>query len=185
MHKDIACETSILEVGCARSIWLPYFAREFSFKITGLDYTGNGCSQTEDILRQSKRSILKIRHNALKLLGEFLRPGGILISFITNKTGAIGFFQKFFDHDNYKIHIPLNRRVFEVAHKKAGFIVESCDYFFAVNWTAINLEKLKLVRIRSWLSKVFWILEEKAGLRLKPNQLTSPFILGVSKKPCD
>jgi 2-polyprenyl-3-methyl-5-hydroxy-6-metoxy-1,4-benzoquinol methylase len=216
-------ETSILEVGCAGSMWLPYFAQEFGFDITGLDYTENGCAQTEEILERANLngrivcadffsppedmiekydvvvSFGVAEHfentsQCLEAFGKFLKPGGILISFIPNMTGAIGFFQKFFDYDNYKIHILLNRRVFEEAHTKAGFIVESCNYFLSVNWAVINLEKWKkdklvlykiLVRLRSWFSKVFWILEVKAGLRLKPNRLTSPFILCVSKKPCD
>lgn len=220
LKKD---ETSILEVGCAGSVWLPYFAQEFGFEITGLDYTENGCAQTEDILRQSNLkgrivcadffsppgdmiekydvvvSFGVAEHfentaHCLEAFGKFLKPGGILISFIPNMTGAVGFFQKIFDYSIYKIHIPLNRGVFEMAHKEAGFIVESCDYFLAINWGVVNLENWKLdkpfrykilVRIRSWLSKVFWILEEKAGLHLKPNQLTSPFILCVAKKSCD
>lgn len=218
-----ADETSILEVGCAGSIWLPYFAQEFGFDITGLDYTENGCAQTEEILKQSNlkgrivcadffsppedmiakydvvTSFGVAEHfentsQCLEAFGKFLKPGGILITYIPNMTGSIGFFQKIFDYDNYKIHILLNRRDLEVAHQKAGFIVESCNYFLAINWAVINLEKLKkdkpflykfLARIRSWLSKAFWVLEEKAGLHLKPNRLTSPFILCVSKKPCD
>jgi cyclopropane fatty-acyl-phospholipid synthase-like methyltransferase len=37
----------LLEVGCGGSIWLPYFAKEYGFKITGLDYSEQGCILTE------------------------------------------------------------------------------------------------------------------------------------------
>lgn len=39
-------ELTILEIGCARSVWLPYLAREFGFRVYGLDYEDNslhGC----------------------------------------------------------------------------------------------------------------------------------------------
>ncbi len=28
---------SLLEIGCARSVWLPYFAKQFGFKVSGID----------------------------------------------------------------------------------------------------------------------------------------------------
>ena len=33
----------LLEIGCAGSAWLPYFAKEFSCYVTGIDYSETGC----------------------------------------------------------------------------------------------------------------------------------------------
>ena len=40
----------LLEVGCARSRWLPYFAAEHGYEVTGLDYSTTGCEQARQIL---------------------------------------------------------------------------------------------------------------------------------------
>ena len=40
----------LLEVGCARSRWLPYFAAEYGYEVTGLDYSTMGCEQARQIL---------------------------------------------------------------------------------------------------------------------------------------
>ena len=40
----------VLEIGCARSVWLPYFAKEFGFKIYGIDYSEIGYQQAMQIL---------------------------------------------------------------------------------------------------------------------------------------
>src|SRR5687768_8887760 len=41
----------LLEVGCGGSIWLPYFAREHGFEVTGLDYSEQGCAAAEHVLK--------------------------------------------------------------------------------------------------------------------------------------
>jgi cyclopropane fatty-acyl-phospholipid synthase-like methyltransferase len=38
--KEYHCAASrLLEIGCARSAWLPYFAQEFGIDVSGLDYS--------------------------------------------------------------------------------------------------------------------------------------------------
>ena len=53
MHRDfshwlgklgLGPGSRMIEVGCGGSIWLPYFAREQGFEVTGLDYTEQGCA---------------------------------------------------------------------------------------------------------------------------------------------
>src|SRR4051794_40483195 len=45
-HKN----QDVLEVGCGRSRWLPYLAKEFGFNVSGIDYSPVGCDQAEAIL---------------------------------------------------------------------------------------------------------------------------------------
>ena len=41
----------LLEIGCAKSAWLPYFAKEFSLSVCGLDYSPIGCQMSRKILQ--------------------------------------------------------------------------------------------------------------------------------------
>src|SRR4051794_41777320 len=50
-HRVLAgVSGQLIEVGCAGSAWLPYFAREHGFHVTGLDYSPRGCEQAEAVL---------------------------------------------------------------------------------------------------------------------------------------
>src|SRR5262245_7685931 len=40
----------LIEVGCGRSIWLPYLARELGVRVSGLDYSEVGCDQARRVL---------------------------------------------------------------------------------------------------------------------------------------
>ncbi|MFQ5432818.1 MAG: class I SAM-dependent methyltransferase [Nitrospinota bacterium] len=43
---------SIVEIGCGRSIWLPYFEKEFGFRVTGVDYSEEGCAQARQLFER-------------------------------------------------------------------------------------------------------------------------------------
>ena len=42
---------SVLEIGCANSIWLIYFYQYFNACVYGLDYSENGCKKAQDLLK--------------------------------------------------------------------------------------------------------------------------------------
>ena len=44
---------NLLEVGCARSQFLPYFAIEHSLSVTGLDYSPPGCEASRHMLKRA------------------------------------------------------------------------------------------------------------------------------------
>ena len=104
---------ALVEVGCARSAWLPYFGREFGFGLHGLDYSELGCEQERTILVESglagEITCADLFAPPRALLGAFdvvvsfgvvehfsdtgavtaamaalLRPGGLLITVIPN-----------------------------------------------------------------------------------------------------
>ena len=64
----------LLEVGCARSAWLPYFANEFGFEVWGVDYSESGCEQARRILQMSADLRTLISRDAGTVKGE-LRLG--------------------------------------------------------------------------------------------------------------
>ena len=43
----------LLEVGCGNSIWLPYFAKQFGFLVSGLDYSEEGCRTSREMLAEA------------------------------------------------------------------------------------------------------------------------------------
>ena len=53
IFSDISTrKMKILEIGCANSICLPYFAREYGFEVFGMDYSDVGCRRTEEIFEK-------------------------------------------------------------------------------------------------------------------------------------
>jgi SAM-dependent methyltransferase len=159
---------TLLEVGAGRSRWLPYFAREFGFEVTGIDYSAAACEQGAAILRQAgvngsvieadlfdpPASLLEsfdvvvsfglIEHfedtsACVASLARFLKPGGLIISSIPNLSGTIGWMQKRICRDVYDVHVPLDRNTLRGAHERAGLLVLSCDYFLGADLSALNL----------------------------------------------
>jgi 2-polyprenyl-3-methyl-5-hydroxy-6-metoxy-1,4-benzoquinol methylase len=158
----------LLEIGCANSSWLPYFASEFGFEISGIDYSDEGCRQSrqalsvaaqageivcEDFFTPPARmlgafdvvvSFGVIEHFAdtaecIAAMGRFLKPGGLMIASIPNMTGLIGFLQKALNRPVYDIHVPLAPGDLAGAIQKAGLQLISCDYFMSTNFAVCNL----------------------------------------------
>lgn len=158
----------LLEVGSANSQWLPYFAREYDFKVTGLDYSTTGCKRAEIILKNAgvQGVIINIdffnpspalldefdvvfsfgvvEHfsnttECIKALKSFLKKDGILITIIPNMVGLIGFIQKMINRPVYNIHVPIRPVDLLEAHEKTGMKVIECKYFLSTNFGINNL----------------------------------------------
>ncbi|HEY9721629.1 MAG TPA: class I SAM-dependent methyltransferase, partial [Oscillatoriaceae cyanobacterium] len=182
-----------------------------------IDYTPNGCAQAEAVLARAGvggevycRDFFELpgelaeafdwgvsfgvaEHfqdtaSCLEAFSRYLKPGAGLITTIPNLSGALGWLQKRADRAVYDIHVPLDREQLRAAHERAGFRVESCDYFLSANWSVLNFEswrdrRLQALgtRVRSYASKVFWLADE-AGVGVSPNRLTSPYIVCIARK---
>jgi len=163
-----AAGKKFLEIGCARSVWLPYFAKAFGFKIYGLDYSEIGCRQAREILAQEglrgeivfgdlfapPAELLKkfdlvwsygvVEHfsdtaGCLKALAQFLKPKGTAITLIPNMKGAIGFLQKTLHRPIYDIHVPLSPDELRLAHEPAGLRVSWCGHFLSTSFGIVNV----------------------------------------------
>lgn len=162
----------ILEIGCARSVWLPYFAREFGFEVYGVDYSEVGCCQAKKILESEgvngtivcadffspPGSMLKafdvavsfgvLEHfndsaGCIAAFSAFLKPGGLLITSIPNLCGLNGTIQRIVNRTILDIHVPLKKNAFMQAHQVNGLKVISCEYFLFINLGVVNVENLK------------------------------------------
>jgi cyclopropane fatty-acyl-phospholipid synthase-like methyltransferase len=207
----------LLEVGCARSRWLPYFAAEHGCEITGLDYSSAGCEQARQILAAAgiegrivegdlfspPADMLEafdvvvsfglVEHfddtaAATRALARFLVPGGTLITIIPNMGGSlVAVIQRFLNREVFDVHVPLDRRQLAAAHRAAGLDLQSCGYFLGVNWNVVNITTWRnatyrrlVMRGLSGMSKAAWWLEAR-GLRLRPNRLTSPYVVAIAR----
>jgi len=170
-----------LEIGCAQSVWLPYFAREYGFEVSGLDYSEIGCEQEKQILAAEGIdgdvvcadffsppeemlgafdvvvSFGVAEHfedtaACLEAFSKFLRPGGMLITSIPNLTGLIGSIQKKVNRPVFDIHVLLNAQTLAAAHRRAGLQVIRCNYFMNTNFGVLNLNGLP-TGSALWLAK--------------------------------
>jgi cyclopropane fatty-acyl-phospholipid synthase-like methyltransferase len=173
------CGQSILEIGCAGSPWLPYFARQFDLKVTGLDRSVLGCKQAKEVLSRSgvKGQIVNadlfsppdeileafdivisfgvVEHfmeteKCVYACSRFLRPGGLMITVIPNLAGWMGRMQKHLDRKIYDIHVPLDRKDLRMAHEMAGLDVSSCNYFLLLSFGVLNFTKFSKERPHLW-----------------------------------
>jgi SAM-dependent methyltransferase len=158
----------LIEFGCARSTWLPYFAAEFGFDVSGIDYSQAGCEQARAILRRANLPgqvtradfftppvELEARFDfgvsfgvaehfqdtaaCITAFSRFLRTGGRLLTVVPNMAGAGGLLQKLLSRAVFDIHVPLDAPLLIAAHERAGFEVERGGYFLSTHFGVCNL----------------------------------------------
>jgi 2-polyprenyl-3-methyl-5-hydroxy-6-metoxy-1,4-benzoquinol methylase len=161
----------LLEVGCARSQWLPYFARRYPLTVTGLDYSEPGCVAAREVLARAGVSADVIQTDlfdhpeetlgafdavlsfgvvehvedtaaCIEAIARFARPGGIVVTTIPNMTGSVGLVQRVVNPAVFAIHLPLTATALAQAHRNAGLQVESSGYLLSTNFGVINLHGL-------------------------------------------
>lgn len=162
-------DIDLLEVGCGRSIWLPYFAREFGFRVTGVDYSETGCQKSREILAAQHVSGTVLHQDmflppadmierfdvvvsfglvehfedtagVIRALAAFLKPGGVMITNIPNMRGTIGFVQRLFNRPVYDQHVPHTDASLSAAHETAGLQVQDCGYFLSTGYNTLNFQ---------------------------------------------
>lgn len=157
----------LLEVGCGSSAWLPYFAREFGFQISGLDYSEVGCAQTRALLARERVqgevvlgdlfsppegftegfdvvfSFGVVEHfsppsRCVRAMAALLRPGGLMVSVVPNLTGVIGALQSWINKPVLDVHVLHTAGSLSEAHREADMEVIEGDYFFGNNFGWVN-----------------------------------------------
>jgi SAM-dependent methyltransferase len=160
-------DARVVEIGCARSPWLPYVAKQFGAQVVGIDYSEIGAEQArqvlanEGVLGQVKcidlfsipdamrgefdvaMSFGVMEHfdntaGALGAAAALLRPGGLLVTQIPNLAGVLGWIQKRLSRRVYDIHVPLDAAQLARAHEQAGLSVERCEYVSLTQFGVLN-----------------------------------------------
>jgi SAM-dependent methyltransferase len=172
----------LLEIGCGRSVWLPYFARTFGFEVYGIDYSESGCEQSRQILARDGAagtivlgdffcppvdmigafdivvSFGVVEHftptsSCIAACARFLKDGGLLITVIPNMSGLLGWIQKIINRPVYDIHVPLNRQMLHQAHACTGLRVLSCEYEMFTNFAVCNLNGISADSRSYWIRR--------------------------------
>lgn len=173
----------LLEIGCGDSAWLPYFAKRWSFRISGLDYSPIGCDRAAALVKaegidaeitcadlfappeemldafDAVVSMGVVEHfdetaGVLRALARFLRPGGILITTIPNIAGIDGTLTKWINRPVYDIHVPLDAAALAAAHHAAGLNLTACDYLMSLNLAVVNTAGLDTRKISTKLKQL-------------------------------
>jgi 2-polyprenyl-3-methyl-5-hydroxy-6-metoxy-1,4-benzoquinol methylase len=211
----------LLEVGCARSRWLPYFAREHSLHVSGIDYSEQGCEQARAVLRAARvdgdvrcadlfappqdfRSAFDVVVSfglvehfpdtaaVLRAIGEYAAPGGFIVTFIPNMTGATGRAMRLLNAPVYRKHVPLGRDNLARAHRLAGLDPVLSRWFATCNFGVVNLNGV-LPGTLDWYARSAaltlllgitagtWLVEE-LGVRLPARGALSPYVVCVARR---
>ncbi len=170
----------LLELGCARSIWLPYWARQLDFTPTGVDYSELGCEQTRSLLATAGvdgrvicadffqppaelvgaydivMSFGVVEHfddtrACIEGFARYLAPGGLMFTLVPNMTGLPGYLQKQLNLPVFEKHVPLDCERLTRAHRDAGLHIEESNYLVSSNFGVVNLDGLP--RNAGWLAK--------------------------------
>jgi cyclopropane fatty-acyl-phospholipid synthase-like methyltransferase len=159
---------TLLEIGCACSVWLPHFAKEFGFSVAGIDYSEEGCQKAREVLAHeavsgeiyfadafAPNAELEHRFDVVVSMGvvehftdtahclaafaRFLKPGGVLITSVPNMAGWVGAAQKLVNRRVYDTHVPLDREMLKAAAQQAGLTVIYCEYVGSSDFHVCNL----------------------------------------------
>jgi 2-polyprenyl-3-methyl-5-hydroxy-6-metoxy-1,4-benzoquinol methylase len=144
---------TFFEVGCGSSGWLPYFANEYRYLVSGLDYSEVGCELAKknlDLLNikygdiyckdffqplptEGKKydvvfSYGVIEHfsepeKIIKIFDTFLNDGGVMITLVPNFKGLIGRLTKIFIKDVYDIHNIIDPEQLESYHTANNLVI--------------------------------------------------------------
>lgn len=158
----------MLEVGCAGSVWLPYFARQFGYRVAGIDYSPVGILQARQMLDREgitgdlvccdmfqppvslhRRydvvlSLGVVEHfpdtaDAVAAISRFVAPGGLMITMIPNYEGILRPLQRWLDAVTLNMHVLLTNEQIAAAHRAAGLQIVRSGYFMPINLSVLNL----------------------------------------------
>jgi len=157
----------LLEIGCAQSRWLPYFAQEWGYAVAGLDYSELGCAQSrallaregvagevyhQDMFRPTPQQLEGfdlvfsngvVEHfedpaKVLRQMAAYVRPGGLVVTVVPNLTGWLGRLQSLVSPAVMATHRPLNREELARAHKAADLHLRFCNYLSFLHFSVVN-----------------------------------------------
>jgi SAM-dependent methyltransferase len=158
----------LLEAGCGSSLWLPYFAKHFGMEVTGLDYSDIGLARSREILRRNnvqgslRKADLRdgpekdresfdavfslglIEHferpdSILAILKEFVRPGGLLLTWIPNTAGFIPRMNPLLNRNYRGFYSRLDLPTIRAYHQALGFDILQSSYLQFLDLNFLDL----------------------------------------------
>ncbi len=158
----------LMEAGCGSSLWLPYFAKQFGLEVAGLDYSEIGLARSREILRRNnvqgslRKADLRdgpgtdresfdvvfslglVEHfehpdGILAILKEFVRPGGLLLTWIPNTEGFIPRMNPYLNRKFRGFYSRLDMPTIRAYHQALGFDILQISYLQFLDLNFLNL----------------------------------------------
>jgi 2-polyprenyl-3-methyl-5-hydroxy-6-metoxy-1,4-benzoquinol methylase len=185
---------SLIEMGCANSDWLPYFASKYNYPVAGIDYLQSGCRLAERKLEAEGHGGARIFCGDFRqlhdtagrgydvlvsfgviehfdepgaLLGEFagyLRNGGLMITVCPNTAGHAMRLQKNIDRAVYDGHLRFDLDALVRYHEEGGMSVERARYIGFMSLNNLDFSGYKRLGI---------------PLKMLVKLLNGPLVLGL------
>ena len=171
----------VVEVGCARSVWLSHLASSHGLEVSGLDYSPEGCelcrrvlardgvegdvrcadlfAPPDDFVRAFDVGIsfgvvehFERTRDAVAAVANLVTPGGIVVTEVPNLAGLAGAVLRRANPTLYAAHRVLDRAALRRAHEDAGLEVLRCDYVMSTGFSAVTVQPSQT----SGVSAKFW-----------------------------
>lgn len=130
--------------------------------------------------------------DAIKHVGKFMKDDGILITTIPNLCGIAGWLQKIMNKPVYDIHKVMTLAEITKAVENAGFKIIKSELVnpisFGVTLDEINEQKVKFLKIKKMILKIFQVVELLARflddriIKLPKTELFCAGMIVVAKK---
>lgn len=175
-------QVNLIEIGAGASEWLPRFRKEYSFDVSGIDYSQEGCLRARNILIDAgikgniylgdmfnpPKDLLRkydvacsfglVEHfsntaEAVHACANFAVSGGIVLTLIPNMTGLNGFFYKILNRHVFDTHVPLNLDQLVQAHIDAGLEPYFSCYLMGLPGV-VDINRHEPVLLRRWVRKI-------------------------------
>jgi 2-polyprenyl-3-methyl-5-hydroxy-6-metoxy-1,4-benzoquinol methylase len=157
----------LLEVGCGASAWLVYFAKEFGYRVEGIDYSELGCELARENLRLNQvpanvecRDLFSIKPDemgnfdliftygvvehcerpceVLRTLSSLLAPCGWMVIIVPNMGGIYGPLQRWWNEPVYRIHKVLSPAQLSEDMLGCGLSIVASEYFGTFFLSVVN-----------------------------------------------
>ena len=205
-HRSTGAQVSprLLELGCAQSAWLPYFAREHEAQIAGLDYSEIGAEQSRARLQRvgipaeircadlfeppedwlgafdvvtwfGVAEHFEDTSTAIAAAARYLRPGGLLITEIPNMSGPIGWLQRWANKPVYDIHVPLTAEDLATHHERAGLRIAFADYVVPTDFGVVDMAGIPPGPMNVIKNKIMYALRLLTGVVWWLDKRIGPF----------
>ncbi|MCZ6772525.1 MAG: class I SAM-dependent methyltransferase [Proteobacteria bacterium] len=180
---------TLIELGCGRSVWLPYFATSYGLSVSGVDYSESGCNQARALLARDGiqgdirhgdifsptadmlncydlvTSFGLVEHfsdtvDCLRHCAAFAKPGGLIITIIPNMFGSNGLLTRLINRPVFDIHVAMDLATLQSAHADAGLVVLEARYLMPINLNVVYPPPSYPIAVKKVINGLFSLISK-------------------------